>query len=110
MSIMLSSRNIYVQFVDDERGVTLAAFTSRADGGGKNMAAARTVGQRCAEEAQAKGISHVVVDRGGHKFHGRVKAVVEGACEQGIKISKTSPEEPAPAADTGQNEQEKEEQ
>jgi large subunit ribosomal protein L18 len=110
MSVMVSNRNIYVQFVDDDRGVTMAAFTSRAAGVGKNVAAARTVGQRCAEQALAGGISRVVVDRGGHRFHGRVRALVEAACEQGIRISGASGEEPAPAADTGRNEQEKEEQ
>ena len=83
MSICISNRNMYVQFIDDESRRTLAAAKAQD---GKNVGAATALGTRAAEAAAKAGIQAVVVDRGGHRFHGRVKAVVDGAVEAGLKI------------------------
>ena len=86
MSIVVSNKRITVQFIDDEKSVTLASARSEGDGAGKNIAAAERVGRAAAEAAQRAGISRAVVDRGGHKYHGRVKAVVEAAEAGGILV------------------------
>ncbi len=89
MAIMVSNRNIYVQFVDDEKGVTLASVsTLKPDGDKKiNVDTARDLGKRVAEVAGGKGIKNVVVDRGGFKFHGRIKALVDASVAAGLVIS-----------------------
>lgn len=87
MSLYFSNRNITVQFIDDEAEKTLAAFSTVGKDGKLNVAAATEAGRKAAEVAQAKGISLVVVDRGGFDFHGRVQALVESAIEAGLKIS-----------------------
>lgn len=85
MAVMVSSRHMYVQFIDDDRGVTLASASTLSDQGGKrDTDAARALGQRAAEAALGNGIQRVVVDRGGFAFHGRVKAIVEAALEAGL--------------------------
>ena len=85
---MVSNNHLYVQFVDDERGVTLAAVSTKgANGlGRKNVSGAKEVGQRAAELAKAKGIEAVVFDRGGYRYHGRVKALADAAREAGLKF------------------------
>ena len=85
MALMCSNRAIYVQFIDDENGVTLASANTGAKGA-TNVDAAKDLGRRAAVEAREKGISRVVVDRGGFRFHGRVRAVVDGAVEEGLSI------------------------
>jgi len=87
MSVMVSNKCIYAQFVDDEKGVTLVGDSSRTDGG-CSVDAGRKLGKRVAEKAKENGISRFVVDRGGFKFHGRVKAVVDGALEAGLTNKK----------------------
>jgi large subunit ribosomal protein L18 len=84
MAIMKSDRHLYVQFIDDEQGRTLVSASSRSAGGSKNVETARLLGRQAAEAAQEKGITHVVVDRGGFVFHGRVKAIVDAALEAGL--------------------------
>lgn len=85
-----SLKHIYAQVIDDSRGVTLvSASTMEADvrqgqGFDSKTAAARFVGKRLGERAAEKGIGAVVFDRGGFKYHGRVKAVSEGAREAGL--------------------------
>lgn len=87
MAIYVSNKHMYVQFVDDSAMRTLAA-TSTLKGDAKcNLAAARSVGEQAATVARDNGISIVVVDRGGFKFHGRVKQIVDSAVEAGLKIS-----------------------
>lgn len=82
-----SSRHIYVQVVDDSRGVTLAsASTYKFTAEGDKTAQARKVGQMIAERARQAGISKVVFDRGGNKYHGRVAAVAEAAREGGLEL------------------------
>ena len=92
LSVFRSLSNIYVQAIDDERGVTLAAvgsadaeFRKEATGGG-NMAAAKVVGRLIAERLKEKGCKTVVFDRGGFLFTGRVKALADAAREAGLKI------------------------
>ena len=87
MSIMLSSRHLYVQFIDDEKGATLVSASSLGGDGKTNLAAAKALGQKAGQAAVAKGIGRAVVDRGGFKFHGRVKAIVDGAVEAGVAIA-----------------------
>ncbi len=89
MSMMVSGRNIYVQFIDDDSGVTLAQASSVKHAGFKSATVdvAREIGKVAAENAVAKGIKRVVVDRGGFRFHGRIKAIVDAACENGLVMS-----------------------
>jgi large subunit ribosomal protein L18 len=87
MSIMVSNKHMYVQFVDDDRAVTLASATTCGRAEAKhNVAAAAQLGREAAEAAVKAGIREVVVDRGGHKYHGRVKAIVESAVKAGLTI------------------------
>ncbi len=83
-----SARHLFVQIVDDSKQITLASASTmeadlRQDSGDKTKKA-RKVGQLLADRAKAKGISAVVFDRGGNRFHGRVAALAEGARENGL--------------------------
>jgi large subunit ribosomal protein L18 len=92
LSVFRSSKHIYAQLIDDDRGVTLAAASSldkalREKGmKGSNKEAAAAVGRLIAERAQAKGIKDVVFDRGGYLYHGRVKALADAAREGGLNF------------------------
>ncbi len=80
-----STRHLYVQVIDDVRGVTLAsASTYKLDVDGDKTAAARRVGELVAERAKAAGVSAVVFDRGGDKYHGRIAALADAARENGL--------------------------
>jgi large subunit ribosomal protein L18 len=83
-----SARHVVAQIVDDTKGHTLAsASTMEVDlrnGSGDKTAKARTVGKLVAERAKKAGVEAVVFDRGGHRFHGRVAALAEGAREGGL--------------------------
>ena len=93
MSIMISDKHMCVQFIDDERAQTLAsASTLGHHKGGKNVAAAQSIGHRAGERALEKGIRRMVVDRGGYKFHGRVKAIVDAVIEAGVSAGGPSPD------------------
>jgi large subunit ribosomal protein L18 len=89
MSVCMTGRHIYVQLIDDVNAVTLA-FASTAGSGLKGTKAtidgAKKVGQLAAENAKAKKITEVVFDRGGLRYHGRVKALAEAAREAGLKF------------------------
>lgn len=92
LNIFRSLANIYAQLIDDEQGVTLVSASSidaelkaRMEGK-KKSEQAKLVGAAIAERAKAKGIAAVVFDRGGYKYHGRVKAVAEGAREGGLEF------------------------
>src|SRR3712207_3516329 len=85
-----SSRHVLVQLVDDEAGRTLAAASSmeaelRGMAGDKT-AKAKRVGQLIADRAKAAGVDTVVFDRAGHRYHGRVAAVAEGARDGGLTV------------------------
>ena len=90
LSVFRSSKQIYAQIIDDENGVTLASASSlekenrEALKTGANIEAAKAVGKLVAERAVAKGVKSVVFDRGGYMFHGRVKALADGAREGGL--------------------------
>lgn len=85
LSVYRSLKNIYAQIIDDVAGVTLVAASSlELEGFGGNVEAARKVGELVAKKALAKGIEKVVFDRGGNIYHGRIKALAEGAREAGL--------------------------
>ena len=92
LSVFRSGLHIYVQIIDDAAGTTLvAASTIEKDvkGGLKttaNIEAAKKVGKLIAERATAKGIKEVAFDRGGYKYHGRVKALADAAREGGLSF------------------------
>jgi large subunit ribosomal protein L18 len=87
-----SLHHIYAALVDDTKGHTLAAASTRdaavAEGAGSktNVAAAKRVGEAIAAKAKAAGVSQVVFDRGGYKYHGRVQALADAAREAGLKF------------------------
>lgn len=90
MIVNRSSRHVFVQIVDDTVGKTLAcASTMEADlrtADGDKKAKAREVGKLLAERAKAAGVSTVVFDRGGSKYHGRIAAIADGAREAGLTL------------------------
>jgi large subunit ribosomal protein L18 len=82
-----STRHVYAQVVDDVRGVTLAsAHTYGLAVDGDKTAAARRVGELVAERAKAAGITSIVFDRGGDRYHGRIAALAEAARENGLEF------------------------
>ncbi len=83
---MISNCRIYVQFIDDGEGRTLASAVSPADKKTVNVAVAKETGTMAAEAAKAKGIAAVVFDRGGFKYHGRIKALADAARESGLQF------------------------
>ena len=88
--VFRSSKHIYAQVVDDERGVTLVGASDRTEGiaidGTGKTAKSFALGQLIAAKAKEKGIAKVVFDRGGYQYHGRVKAVAEGARKGGLEL------------------------
>jgi large subunit ribosomal protein L18 len=92
LSVHRSSKHIYAQVIDDARGHTLAAASSlEKDLKGKlktgaDKAAAAAVGKLLAERATQAGIKNVVFDRGGYRYHGRIKALADGAREGGLTL------------------------
>ena len=90
LSVFRSSKQIYAQLIDDEKGVTIVAASSMEktlrEGlkTGANVEAARAIGKELAERAMKAGVKQVVFDRGGYMYHGRVKALAEGAREGGL--------------------------
>jgi large subunit ribosomal protein L18 len=93
MSVTFTNENIYVQFIDDASGKTIAASATtskaaRASGAksGANVATAKRVGAESAQAAKAAGISAVVFDRGSARFHGKVKALADAAREAGLQF------------------------
>jgi large subunit ribosomal protein L18 len=89
LNVFRSSTNIYLQLIDDVVGNTVAAASTRdadAPKTGTKVERARAVGQLMAQRATALGITHVVFDRGGYLYHGRVKAVADGARAGGLEF------------------------
>jgi large subunit ribosomal protein L18 len=92
LSVFRSSKHIYVQVIDDAAGTTLAAASTldkglRAEGKtGADRAAATAVGKLIAERAKSAGVTEVVFDRGAYLYHGRVKALADGAREGGLSF------------------------
>lgn len=94
MSVCFTAQNIHVQFIDDVAGKTLAAASTVAKGAAKgakrevgaNVNGAKQLGAIAAKAAIEKGISTVVFDRGGTRYHGKVKALADAAREAGLKF------------------------
>jgi len=92
LCVYRSGAHIYVQVIDDRGGCTIASASSvdketkKGLKGGGNIAAAKSIGKIIAERAKAAGISKVVFDRGGYKYHGRVKALADAAREAGLQF------------------------
>jgi large subunit ribosomal protein L18 len=91
LSIYRSLSHMYAQVIDDLTGTTLAAASTRdkdisVEGTTGNAAAAAAVGKKIAEAAKSKGIASVTFDRGGFKYHGRVKALADAAREAGLEF------------------------
>ena len=86
ISVLRSNRGVFAQLIDDDAGRTLAAVNwTEADLRGlKPMEQATRAGALIAERAKAAGVETVVFDRGGYRYHGRVKALAEGAREGGL--------------------------
>jgi large subunit ribosomal protein L18 len=88
LCVSRSNKRIYAQVIDDSRGHTLAAAGSHEEAlrGLAKGEAAGEVGKLLAERAKAAGIAGVVFDRGGYKYHGRVRALADGAREGGLEF------------------------
>ncbi|MPM76355.1 50S ribosomal protein L18 [bioreactor metagenome] len=88
LNVFRSNKHIFTQIIDDVNGVTLVACSSldlKIDHG-NNIEAAKAVGTEVANRAKAKNISHVVFDRGGYIYHGRVKALADAARDAGLEF------------------------
>jgi large subunit ribosomal protein L18 len=92
LSVFRSDKHIYAQIIDDHAGKTLVAAASTAKetrgeaANGGNIAAAKQVGKTIAERAKSAGILKVAFDRGGRKYHGRIKALADAAREGGLSF------------------------
>jgi large subunit ribosomal protein L18 len=92
MSVCFTNEHIYVQFIDDQAGATLAAASTRSKATpdreqlGANVKSAKTLGALAARTALDKGIKQVVFDRSGARYHGKVKALADAAREAGLKF------------------------
>lgn len=90
LSVYRSGRHIYAQIIDDARGVTVAAASTvekdirSSVSNGANTDAATRVGKMIAERGKSAGVEQVVFDRGGYRFHGRIKALADAARESGL--------------------------
>jgi large subunit ribosomal protein L18 len=89
LSVFRSTKYIYAQVIDDRSGRTLASASSREAGlavGPGKVETAKSVGRAIAQRAKAAGVSAVVLDRGGYRYHGRVRSLAEGAREGGLDL------------------------
>jgi len=92
LNVYRSLGHIYAHVIDDSRGVTLASASTvdkevrKTLKSGGNVAAAKSVGKIVAERAKQAGVTHVVFDRGGYAYHGRIKALADAAREAGLKF------------------------
>ena len=89
MAVCFSNKNIHVQFIDDLAGKTLAAASTASKSAPEakaNVSGAQTIGKLAAEVAKNKGISKVVFDRAGARYHGKVKALADAAREAGLQF------------------------
>jgi len=89
LSVFRSARHIRAQVVDDTTGRTIASASTQEKGitdNGGNVAAATSVGKKVAERAKAAGVTKVVFDRGGFRYHGRVAALADAARKEGLEL------------------------
>lgn len=89
LAVYFSNQHVYVQLIDDSEGRTIASASTMDktfESNASNIASARKVGHLLAERAMALNITDVVYDRGGHLYHGKVKALADAAREAGLKF------------------------
>jgi large subunit ribosomal protein L18 len=88
LAVHFSNQHVYAQVIDDVKGVTLAAASTHVEGVGQGstVATAIRVGELVADRAKSAGIEHVVFDRGGHFYHGKVKALADAARTAGLQF------------------------
>lgn len=88
LAIHFSNKNVYAQVIDDEKGATIANASTHDEGvgAGATVATAVSVGKLVAERARAANVTSVVFDRGGHIYHGKVKALADAAREAGLQF------------------------
>jgi len=90
LTVFRSSKHIYAQVIDDQKGATVAAASSlekdMRSKTGANVDAAKAVGKLVAQRAIEKGVKSVVFDRGGYLYHGRIKALADAAREGGLQF------------------------
>lgn len=86
MSVFRSNKEIYVQVIDDSKGATLCAASSKGITEGTKVEISEKVGEAIGKKALEQGIAEVVFDRNGYLFHGRVKALADGARKAGLKF------------------------
>lgn len=87
LSVFRSNRHIFAQLIDDAKGITIASASDvKIAKKIKKTESAKMVGVKIAETAKEKNIKKIMFDRGGYKYHGRTKAVAEGAREGGLKF------------------------
>lgn len=92
LNVFRSSKHIYAQLIDDQKGITLAAASSLDSEigsditNGGNTEAAQKVGALIAKKAKSAGVEEVVFDRGGYLYHGRIKALADAAREEGLQF------------------------
>ena len=88
LAIHFSNKNVYAQVIDDTKRITLASASTHVEGvgSGAKVATATAVGKLIAERAKAANVTAVVFDRGGHIYHGKVKALADAAREGGLQF------------------------
>ncbi len=88
LAIFKSQKHLYAQIIDDSKGATLAAASSaeKALSAGDNLAGAKLIGEALAKRAKENGLSAVVFDRGGFRYHGCIAALADGARQGGLEF------------------------
>jgi len=87
LCVFRSTKHIYAQVIDDTHGITIAQASSVAESaGGNKVEIAKSIGNAVAKACIGKGVEQVVFDRGGYRYHGRVRALAESAREAGLKF------------------------
>lgn len=86
LSVFVSNKHVYAQIIDDQKGRTLVSARDEEAGGGKTIEIAEKVGELIGKRAKEKKIKKVVFDRGGYRYHGRVKAIAEAARKEGLEF------------------------
>lgn len=86
LSVFRSNKHMYAQIIDDAKGITVASVSSQKSKNTKKVELSKELGKLLAEKALKKNIKTIVFDRGSYKYHGRVKALAEGAREGGLKF------------------------
>ncbi len=87
LSVFKSNKGIYLQIIDDSKGITIASASAKEIKADKiNAETGKKLGQLIAKKAKENKITEIVFDRGGYKYHGKIRAIAEGAREEGLKF------------------------